>query len=650
MNYRRLATYGLLLLMFVSGCSEGGLSTEPVPQDAEHSRSDRARPGNGGLPSSHASSGAIEGHYIVVLSRTPAVKDGRADAALEAVTRAISRKAGATINHVYRHAVTGFAAELTDEQVEELKGDPRVLSVEEDDYVYLANEGTVQAYPTWGLDRIDQRESLLDRAYAYSATGSGVSVYIIDSGIRYRHDEFGGRATLGYDFVLEENPDNTDPTQEPGDDCMGHGTHVAGTAAGATYGVAKNARLISVRVFGCSGGSPRSRIVAAIDWVTANAVLPAVVNMSLGGNADPESEVFRSAIQNSNAAGVNHVVAAMNNNDDACNFNPARTPEAITVGAIGIGDARAAFSNYGDCLDLYAPGVSITSAWITDDWSGDGSFTRPASGTSMASPHVAGVVALYLESNPTASPAEVHSAIVGNATPGAVTDVPSGPSSLLFSLWGSLDFTPPQLPAMNLTSTGLKVQGKHAIDLTWDSPIGGSQVQIFRDESLIAQGVGYSSYRDETGERGNDATYEHQVCQRQETQYYEVRENCSEKVATIFGDGGATDGGDGGGDGGGDDGTDPPPPDGPTASFDYACSNSATCEFTSTSTQGSAEIASTEWATGTQSASGSQVAISFDSAGEHVVTLTVTDTEARSSQASRTVQCKLHPRHGLRCS
>jgi len=628
MRHPQTARLGLVLVLFVAGCSEGGLTTEPV------------HPTNP-LFSSHPSSETIEGHYIVVLSRTPAVKDGRADAALEALTRAISRKAGARINHVYRHAVTGFAAELTDEQVEGLRGDPRVLWIEKDAYVNLFDGGQMQPYPTWGLDRIDQREGLLDRAYAYAAGGEGVTVYVIDSGILYSHAEFGGRASLGYDFVLTEDPDNTDPNQLPGEDCFGHGTHVAGTVGGSSYGVAKNVSLVSVRVFGCSAlDTPRSRYAAAIDWVTENAVHPAVVNLSLGFRNDEEHELMtETAISNSVDTGINYVVAGGNSDTDACQFSPARHPRALTAGASQINSSRASFSNYGDCLDLYAPGVSIASAWITDDWSGDGSFTRFLSGTSMASPHVAGVVALFLEANPTASPADVHSAIVGNATPDAVTDVPSGTNKLLYSLWGSIDFTPPQLPYLNLETTGLKARGRHAIDLSWDEPSGGgeSNVQIFRDESLTAQGFFSGSYRDQTDERSNDATFVHQVCQKHEQLYYQVRENCSEKVATIFGDGG-------------DDGTEPPPGDGPTASFDYACGNSPSCHFTDTSTQGGASIVSREWATGTRSASGSPVVFIFESAGEHVVSLTVTDADDQIDQASKTVKCRLHPRHGLRCS
>jgi hypothetical protein len=622
----RLACLALVLLLGAAGCSEGGLTTGPAgPGAVLHAHVD-------GLISPPASSGIIQGHYILVLSHRPAAQDAAAEAALESVSGALGRQSGARVSRTYRHALTGLAARLTDEQVDQLRRDPRVLAIERDRYVYPSGQGTVQEHPTWGLDRIDQRGPLLDRAYAYGATGAGVNIYIIDSGIRYRHEEFGGRAVLGYDFVLEENPDNTDPTQQPGEDCMGHGTHVAGTAGGATYGVAKEARLISVRVFGCSGGTPRSRVVAAIDWVTANAELPAVANMSLGGGADPDSDVYRAAIQNSNAAGINHVVAAGNSNADACNFDPARTPEAITVGASRIGDERATFSNYGDCLDLYAPGVSITSAWITD-WSGDGSFTRSASGTSMASPHVAGVVALFLEADPSASAADVHAAIVGNATPGAVTGVPAGTNALAHSLWSPIEFTSPAPLDFNLTATGLKVRGRQAIDLTWNAR--ETWIEVRRDGAVIGQaGPSADFFRDDTGVSGNHATYVHQVCES--ARFY--LPGCSAEVTTIFGDGG------------GDDGPEPPPGDGPTASFGYSCGNSPTCEFTDTSTQGGAAIVSRDWITGSRTASGSPVSFTFTTVGDHVVTLTVTDADDANDQASATVKCRAHPVHGLRCS
>jgi subtilisin family serine protease len=625
MRHSRIAHLGFVLLFLVAGCMDGDHPTAPTqPDDALGAISD----GRG--------SDIIEGHYIVVLSKQPAAQSASAEAALESVTAALSRRGGASVNRTYRHTLTGFAAELTDEQFEELRRDPRVLAIEQDSYVYLTNDGIVQEYPTWGLDRIDQREPLLDRAYAYTAMGQGVTAYIMDSGIRYSHEEFGGRASLGYDFVLDDDPDNTDPNQEPGDDCRGHGTHVAGTVGGTTYGVAKHVSLVSVRVFGCGAGSPRSRVLAAIEWITANAAHPAVVNMSLGGYSNELSESSEIAIENSIEAGIHYVTSAGNSNEDACLWFPALLSGVLTVGAVDIGGGRASFSNYGDCVDLFAPGVSIISAFITDDWSGDGSYTRSWGGTSMASPHVTGVVALYLEPNPAASPAEVHAAILANSTPDAVTDVPSGTNSLLHSLWSSFGFTPPPLPELNLSTTGLKVQGKHAIDLAWDSPSGGSRVQVFRDESLIAQGWGYGSYRDQTGERGNDASYVHQVCQRHEEEHYQLRENCSEKVTTIFGSGGD------------DGGTDPPPGEGPAASFDYSCDNSPTCQFTDNST---GQIDEWRWtSTSGHSSVEQHPHFTFSGAGSHTVTLKVTDGAVSSDEASTVINCKENPRHGLRCS
>jgi hypothetical protein len=605
-------------LLLVAGCDS--FSTQ---DDAS-----QIAPGFAGHATS-SSADVIEGHYIVVLSKQPAARDVAADIALESVTAALSRGAGASVNHTYRHALTGFAAELTDEQVEGLRRDPRVLSIEQDGWVYPAYGGIVQEYPTWGLDRIDQREPLLDRAYAYTETGQGVTAYIIDSGIRYSHEEFGGRASLGYDFVLEETPENTDPNQGPGEDCSGHGTHVAGTVGGTTYGVAKGASLISVRVFGCGGGSPHSRVLAAVEWVTANAAHPAVVNMSLSGYSNELTQSTEMAIQNSIEGGVHYVAAAANFNEDACLWSPALLPGVLTVGAVDIGGRRAWFSNYGSCVDIFAPGVQIESAGRLSDHQ-----SLLLNGTSMAAPHVAGVVALYLEANPGASPAEVHAAILANSTPNVVTDVPSGTTNLLYSLWQPVDFIPPQPSPLDVgfAATGLKVRGKQVIDLTWN-PVN-EWIEVTRDGSILGHAApGSGFFRDDTGISGNHGTYVHQIC---ETSQLYLLPACSEKVTTIFGDGG---------------GDEPPPPgDGPTASFTYSCGNSPTCQFTDTSTEGGAAIESRDWVTGDKTASGSQVSFTFGSAGDHVVTLTVTDADEATDQTSKAVNCKAHPRHGLRCS
>nr|WP_156877186.1 S8 family serine peptidase [Salinimicrobium terrae] len=247
-------------------------------------------------------------------SKKPAKKDSRADAALEALTKEVGNMPKARIKGTYRFALTGFVAQLTPAQAEKLINDPRVVSVIADRYVQLEEiEETVvavQDYPIYGLDRIDQRDQLMDRAYSYTSAGTGVTAYIIDTGIRSTHSEFNGRVTLGYDFVLAY-PDENDVlnSSDPGEDCHGHGTHVAGTVGGMTYGVAKDVNLVNLRVFGCTDGSPYSRIIHAVDWVTANAVKPAVVNMSLGDPVADLEVLADEAVQNSIASGVTYAIA-----------------------------------------------------------------------------------------------------------------------------------------------------------------------------------------------------------------------------------------------------------------------------------------------------------------------------------------------------
>lgn len=321
------------------------------------------------------------------------------------------------IDKTFTHALRGFSVEMSEKEAKELANDVRVKYIEEDGIVYA---NATQTGATWGLDRIDQRGGPLNSTYNYDGTGSGVNAYIIDTGIRRTHNDFGGRAFIGFDAFTDGQNSN---------DCNGHGTHVAGTVGGTTYGVAKDVRLHAVRVLNCSGSGTNSGVIAGVDWVTANHVTPAVANMSLGGGA---STALDTAVNNSIAAGVSYAVAAGNSNVNACNSSPARAPNAITVGSTTNADARSSFSNFGTCLDIFAPGSSITSAWYTSN-----TATNTISGTSMASPHVAGVVALYLEVNPTASPSAVTSAIVGNATSGRLTSIGTGsPNLLLYSLFG----------------------------------------------------------------------------------------------------------------------------------------------------------------------------------------------------------------------
>jgi aqualysin 1 len=351
---------------------------------------------------------AIPGRYIVVFK--PGTPAAQVNAAAEH-----ARGGGGQVDFVYESALSGFAGSFPEQALFGLSHNPNIEFIEADQVVTI---DTTQSPATWGLDRIDQTNLPLNNSYTYNFTGAGVTAYIIDTGIRITHNEFGGRASSGRDFV--DNDSNAD-------DCHGHGTHVAGTVGGSTYGVAKGVSLVAVRVLNCSGSGTNSGVIAGIDWVTSQHTTgKAVANMSLGGGV---STALDNAVRNSIADGVVYAIAAGNSNRDACRFSPARTAEAITVGATTSTDARASYSNKGACLDLFAPGSSITSAWITSN-----SSTNTISGTSMATPHVAGVAALYLEGH-SATPQQVRDAIVGAATPNVVGNPgKDSPNLLLYSL------------------------------------------------------------------------------------------------------------------------------------------------------------------------------------------------------------------------
>ena len=324
-----------------------------------------------------------------------------------------ARQFGADVKYVYEHALRGYAAKVSEARIGELARDGRVTRVERDGAVRKSAVGS------WGLDRIDQRGPELDDTYSPGATGAGVTAYVIDTGIS-GHRDFGDRLASGVNFAYDRARWSTDTV-----DCDGHGTHVAGTLGGAIYGVASGVTLVPVRVLDCEGSGYWSDVAAGIDWVSANSPGPSVANLSLGGGASPSVDT---AVRGLIASGVAVAVAAGNSGRDACFYSPARVTEAMTIGASTNTDARASYSNWGGCIDFFAPGSAITSAWL-----GGGEHT--ISGTSMASPHVAGAAALYLQNNQTADPVATRDALFVKATKGIVTSARSANNHLLF--WGA---------------------------------------------------------------------------------------------------------------------------------------------------------------------------------------------------------------------
>ncbi|MFE5756798.1 S8 family peptidase [Streptomyces massasporeus] len=355
------------------------------------------------------SANAVENSYIVALKESAGFR------ANSTKGEDLLAKYGATVDWTYDAVLNGFAIRISASGARSLAEDPAVEFVEQDQTVHL--EAT-QYNPPWGLDRIDQPRLPRNLMYSYPDTaGKSATVYVIDTGVRITHTEFAGRARHGYDFV------DRDTNASDGN---GHGTHVATTVAGKTYGVAKQSKIVSVRVLDNNGAGTLSGVIAGVDWVTVRRVRPAVANMSLGAGV---STSLDTAVRNSIASGVTYAVAAGNSNADATTFSPARVGSALTVGASTLTDSRSSFSNYGPRLDMFAPGSLITAGWHTSD-----TATTTLSGTSMASPHVAGAAAVYLTSHPSAGPATVHSALVNGATTGVLNNIGTGSPNRLLRL------------------------------------------------------------------------------------------------------------------------------------------------------------------------------------------------------------------------
>jgi subtilisin family serine protease len=572
---RKLSFVVCAAVLAAAGCRDGSSPSEPTTIDPQLARDGQVVPG----------------HYIVVFN------DDVGDVGTEARRRVEAHQG--TLRHLYTNALKGFSAELSDVAVEELRRDPRIRLIEPNRVVKIT--ATQSPTPSWGLDRIDQRNLPLNNSYTYPVDGTGVTFYGIDTGIFFGHSDFGGRAVSGFDAIDGGSAD----------DCNGHGTHTASTAGGTTYGVAKNMSIIAVRVLDCGGSGTFAQVIAGVDWVTGDhqAGEDAVANMSLGGSATASLDL---AVANSVADGVVYSVSAGNDNFDACFTSPAREPSALTVGAtggiFGMSDARAGFSNFGTCLDIFAPGVQITAAWI-----GSPTATLTIDGTSMAAPHVAGVAGLYLDANAGSTPTQVGNAIINNATTGVVTSPGTGsPNRLLYMGFiegGDPNNEPPTASytySCNATllctfdGSGSTDSDGTIVGWTWRGP--GGQVlgsgEVFQRQ-FQNQGTGNFTL-DVTDDDGAVAS---------QTQLITVA---------------PPTGGD----------TEPP-----VASFTWSCNASRLCTFDGTGSTDNVGVVSWIWTlpNGSQFATGSTASRQFARSGTGNITLRVNDAAGNTNSQTQSI-------------